>query len=144
MMLLFLLLLLLLLCYCYCYCYCSSFSCCSDSDYAVLSCLPGAPSAPGCLAASVVRPDSDRQLLAHPPVSAEPLARFRAVATVRCVKTPGLQRRSGRAASVAPWPALLASRQRPPGCKAQRRFAHALFVVAAVPARCCIRCHTPV
>ena len=40
----------------------------------------------------VVRPDSDRQLLAHPPVSAEPtLARFRAVATVRCVKTPGLQ-----------------------------------------------------
>ncbi|MCX8271690.1 hypothetical protein OLZ10_25325, partial [Escherichia coli] len=39
---------------------------------AVLSCLPGAPSAPGCLADPVVRPDSDRQLLAHPPVSAEP------------------------------------------------------------------------
>ncbi|MGA5915751.1 hypothetical protein ACPB1S_26195, partial [Escherichia coli] len=31
-----------------------------------------APSAPGCLAASGRRPDYDRQLLAHPPVSAEP------------------------------------------------------------------------
>ncbi|ODH20836.1 hypothetical protein A6803_23920 [Escherichia coli] len=44
-----------------------------------------------------------------------PLARFRAVATVRCVKTPGLQRPNGRAASVAPWPALLASRQKAAG-----------------------------
>ncbi|WP_436797583.1 hypothetical protein [Escherichia coli] len=35
-----------------------------------------------------------------------PLARFRAVATVRCVKTRACSDRSGRAASVAPWPAL--------------------------------------
>ncbi len=32
--------------------------------------------------------------------------------------------RSGRAASVAPWPALLHPGKRPPGCKAQRRFAN--------------------
>ncbi|WP_411911862.1 hypothetical protein [Salmonella enterica] len=35
----------------------------------------------------VVRPDSDRQLLAHRQSPPNPLARFRAVATVRCVKT---------------------------------------------------------
>ncbi|GHL39991.1 hypothetical protein ECZU27_51570 [Escherichia coli] len=38
----------------------------------MLFCLPGAPSAPGCWRHPVVRPDSDRQLLAHLPVSAEP------------------------------------------------------------------------
>ncbi|HCP5599397.1 hypothetical protein HEK42_024475 [Escherichia coli] len=32
--------------------------------------------------------------------------------------------RSGRAASVAPWPALPASRQKAPECKEQRRFAN--------------------
>ncbi|OAY12710.1 hypothetical protein A9Y77_26610 [Escherichia coli] len=44
-----------------------------------------------------------------------PLARFRAVATVRCGKTPGLQRPNGRATLVAPWPALPASRQKAAG-----------------------------
>ncbi|WMP02213.1 hypothetical protein PCS90_25375 (plasmid) [Escherichia coli] len=51
---------------------------------AVLFCLPGAPSAPGCLAASG-RQARLRQAAAGAP--ANPLARFRAVATVRCVKT---------------------------------------------------------
>ncbi len=34
--------------------------------------------------------------------------------------------------------------KRPPGCKAQRRFAHALFVVAAGPCSLPAGCHTPV
>ncbi len=44
-----------------------------------------------------------------------PLARFRAVATVRCVKKRACSDRYGRAASVAPWPALPASRQKAAG-----------------------------
>ncbi|EKE5845560.1 hypothetical protein OV731_005274 [Escherichia coli] len=76
-----------------------------------------APSAPGCLAASG-RQARLRQAAAggirssgptptgscwrtrqSPP---NPLARFRAAATVRCVKTRACSDRSGRAASVAP------------------------------------------
>ncbi|EFO0396778.1 hypothetical protein DM617_24320 [Escherichia coli] len=34
--------------------------------------------------------------------------------------------------------------KRPPGCKAQRRFAHALSVVAAGPCSLSAGCHTPV
>ncbi len=49
-----------------------SFSCCLILTTAVLSCLPGAPSAPGCPAASGRQARPDRQLLAHLPVSAEP------------------------------------------------------------------------
>ncbi len=97
----------------------------------MLFCLPGAPSAPGCLAASGRQAHSTGSCRA-PASSAEPPARFRAAATVRCVKTLACSDRSGRAASVAPWPALPASRQAA-GCKGQRRFAHALSVVAAGP-----------
>ncbi|HFU0184540.1 TPA: hypothetical protein ACGTRB_005009, partial [Escherichia coli] len=39
---------------------------------AVLSCLPAHLRLPAAWRHPVVRPDSDRQLLAHPPVSAEP------------------------------------------------------------------------
>ncbi len=76
---------------------------------------------------------SDRQLLAHLPVSAEPAGASRAVATVRCVKTPGLQRpeRSRRLCrAVACAPQHPGERQQP-GCEGRRRFAHALLVVAA-------------
>nr|WP_077890273.1 hypothetical protein [Escherichia coli] len=61
---------------------------------AVLSCLPGAPSAPGCLAAS------GRQARLRQAAAGAPRA---------------CSDRSGRAASVAPWPALLASRQKAAG-----------------------------
>ncbi|QYE18391.1 hypothetical protein KZ313_24885 (plasmid) [Escherichia coli] len=73
----------------------------------------------------VVRPDSDRQLLAHPPVSAEP-----AGAVSGCRYGP-MRENPGLAATVPVAPPL--SRRglrswhpgkRPPGCKAQRRFAN--------------------
>ncbi len=111
------------------------FSRCPDSDYCSVVLSACAPSAPAAWRHPVVRPDSDRQLLAHPQSPPNPLARFRAVATVRCV-TPGLQRPNGRAASVAPWPALRHPGKRPPGCEAQRRFAHALPSLRRVPAHC--------
>nr|AFI72832.1 YdaA [Escherichia coli] len=82
----------------------------------------------------VVRPDSDRQLLAHLPVSAEP-----AGAVSGCRYGP-MRENPGLAATVPVAPPLsrrgLRSRhpgKRPPGCKGQRRFAHALSVVAAGP-----------
>ncbi|SMB39909.1 hypothetical protein ECWI1_P4842 (plasmid) [Escherichia coli] len=90
----------------------------------------------------VVRPDSDRQLLAHLPVSAEP-----AGAVSGCRYGP-MRENPGLAATVPVAPPL--SRRglrswhpgkRPPGCKAQRRFAHALFVVAAGP--CPLLCPVP-
>ena len=73
----------------------------------------------------VVRPDSDRQLLAHPPVSAEP-----AGAVSGCRYGP-MRENPGLAATVPVAPPL--SRRglrswhpgkRPPGCKGQRRFAN--------------------
>ena len=73
-----------------------------------------------------------------------PLARFRAAATVRCVKTrlaatvpvaPPLSRRGLRSRHPG---------KRPPGCEGQRRFAHALSVVAAGPCSLPAGCHTPV
>ena len=73
----------------------------------------------------VVRPDSDRQLLAHLPVSAEP-----AGAVSGCRYGP-MRENPGLAATVPVAPPL--SRRglrswhpgkRPPGCKAQRRFAN--------------------
>ncbi|MBW1590637.1 hypothetical protein KG005_26855, partial [Escherichia coli] len=51
-----------------------------------------APSAPGCLAASGRRPDSDRQLLAHPPVSAEPAGAVSGCRYGPMRENPGLQR----------------------------------------------------
>ena len=73
----------------------------------------------------VVRPDSDRQLLAHPPVSAEP-----AGAVSGCRYGP-MRENPWLAATVPVAPPLsrrgLRSRhpgKRPPGCKAQRRFAN--------------------
>ena len=73
----------------------------------------------------VVRPDYDRQLLAHPPVSAEP-----AGAVSGCRYGP-MRENPGLAATVPVAPPL--SRRglrswhpgkRPPGCKGQRRFAN--------------------
>ena len=49
-----------------------------------------------------------------------PLARFRAVATVRCVKTPGLQRPFRSRRGLRSWH----PGKKTPGCKAQRRFAN--------------------
>ncbi|HHG9381264.1 TPA: hypothetical protein ACPYZD_004974 [Escherichia coli] len=62
------------------------------------------------------------------------------------MKTPGLQRPNGRAASVAPPLSRRGLRswhpgKRPPGCEGQRRFAHALFVVAA--GACPLLCPVP-
>ncbi|ELM7253006.1 hypothetical protein Q2W86_004306 [Salmonella enterica] len=59
-------------------------------------------SAPGCLAASGRRPDSDRQLLAHPPVSAEPAGAVSGCRYGPMRENPACSDRSGRAASVAP------------------------------------------
>ncbi|OSK85471.1 YchA-1 [Escherichia coli TA447] len=47
---------------------------------------------PGCLAASGRRPDSDRQLLAHPPVSAEPAGAVSGCRYGPMSEKPGLQR----------------------------------------------------
>ncbi len=44
--------------------------------------------------------------------------------------------RSGRAASVAPWPRSRHPGKRPPGCKAQRRFAQRSSSLRRVPAHC--------
>ena len=73
----------------------------------------------------VVRPDSDRQLLAHPPVSAEP-----ADAVSGCRYGP--MRENPRLAATVPVAPPLSRRglrsrhpgKRPPGCKGQRRFAN--------------------
>ena len=80
-------------CSCYCYCYCSSFSCCSDSDYC--SVVPSAGRTfgsrlPGGIRSSGPTPTGSCWRTCQSPPN--PLARFRAAATVRCVKTPGLQR----------------------------------------------------
>ncbi|HDQ6782281.1 TPA: hypothetical protein QBF76_003809, partial [Escherichia coli O113:H4] len=90
----------------------------------------------------VVRPDSDRQLLAHPPVSAEPAG---AVSGCRY----GPMRENPRLAATVPVAPPLSRRglrswhpgKKTPGCKAQRRFAHALSVVAAGP--CPLFCPVP-
>ncbi len=63
----------------------------------------------------VVRPDSDRQLLAHLPVSAEPAGAVSGCRYGPMRENRACSDRSGRAASVAPWPALLASRQKAAG-----------------------------
>ncbi|PZZ27908.1 hypothetical protein DIV27_26710, partial [Escherichia coli] len=73
----------------------------------------------------VVRPDSDRQLLAHLPVSAEPAG---AVSGCRY----GPMRENPWLAATVPVAPPLSRRdlrswhpgKRPPGCKAQRRFAN--------------------
>ncbi|EGE2291804.1 hypothetical protein DL735_25945 [Escherichia coli] len=64
---------------------------------------------------------------------------------------PSLTRNPGFAATGTVAPPLsrrgLRSRhpgKRPPGCKGQRRFAHALSVVAAGPCSLPAGCHTPV
>ncbi|MFK9571890.1 hypothetical protein ACJEJ9_17360, partial [Escherichia coli] len=62
-----------------------------------------------------------------------PLARFRAVATVRCVKTRACSDRSGRAASVAPWPALPAHLT---VCEETAPDGAAVFPPAATSAAC--------
>ncbi len=109
---------------------------------AVLFCLPGALRLPAAWRHPVVRPDSDRQLLAHPPVSAEPAG---AVSGCRY----GPMRENHRLAATVPVAPPLSRRglrSRHPGkgrrCKAQRRFAHALSVVAAGPLIACRVPHT--
>ncbi len=92
---------------------------------AVLFCLPAHLRLPAAWRHPVVRPDSDRQLLAYLPVSAEP-----AGAVSGCRYGP-MRENPGLAATVPVAPPL--SRRglrswhpgkRPPGCKAQRRFAN--------------------
>ncbi|EBJ5852615.1 hypothetical protein DWR58_22110 [Salmonella enterica] len=64
---------------------------------------------------------------------------------------PSLTRNPGFAATGTVAPPLsrrglrsLHPGQKTPGCKGQRRFAHALFVVAAGPCSLPAGCHTPV
>ncbi|MBP1523235.1 hypothetical protein IVZ55_01415 [Salmonella enterica subsp. enterica serovar Worthington] len=59
-------------------------------------------SAPGCWRHPVVRPDSDGQLLAHPPVSAEPAGAVSGCRYGPMRENPACSDRSGRAAPVAP------------------------------------------
>ena len=109
---------------------------------AVLSCLPAHLRLPAAWRHPVVRPDSDRQLLAHLPVSAEP-----AGAVSGCRYGP-MRENPGLAATVPVAPPL--SRRdlrswhpgkKTPGCKAQRRFAN------RASRRCCgsllIACRVP-
>ncbi|UGD22919.1 hypothetical protein LQQ64_25395 (plasmid) [Escherichia coli] len=125
----------LMLCFCG-YCSSSSSSFRSSPVYAFSGRPPGGA---GC------RDDSDRQLLAHLPVSAEPAG---AVSGCRY----GPMRENHRLAATVPVAPPLSRRglrsrhpgKRPPGCKAQRRFAHALSVVAAGPCSLPAGCHTPV
>ncbi|MFL7653893.1 hypothetical protein IXX05_24220 [Escherichia coli] len=91
----------------------------------MLSRLPGAPSAPGCLAASGRQARLRQAAAGAPAVSAEP-----AGAVSGCRYGP-MRENPGLAATVLVAPPL--SRRglrswhpgkRPPGCKAQRRFAN--------------------
>ena len=138
LMLLFLLLLLLLLLF--------FFSCCSDSDYC--RCCPVCRAhlrLPAAWRHPVVRPDSTGSCWRTRQSPPNPLARFRCrYGPMR--ETLACSDRSGRAACVAPWPALLASRQK------DRRdvggatpFRKPRFTsLRRVPARCSVRCHSPV
>ncbi len=120
-----LLMLLFLLLLSYCYWFCSSFSCCSDSDYCsvVLSAgrTFGSRLHGGIRSSGPTPTGSCWRTCQSPP---NPLARFRAVATVRCVKTPSLA-----TVPVAPPLSRRGLRswhpgKRPPGCTGQRRFAN--------------------
>ncbi len=100
------------------------FSSCSDSDYCSVVLSAGrtfGSRLPGGIRSSGPTPTGSCWRTCQSPPN--PLARFRAVATVRCVKTRACSDRSGRAASVAPWPALgiPAKDRRDVG---QRRFAN--------------------
>ncbi|KDW39634.1 putative ydaA protein [Escherichia coli 2-177-06_S1_C2] len=72
---------------------CCSFICCSDSDYCSVVLSAGrtfGSRLPGGIRSSGPTPTGSCWRTRQSPPN--PLARFRAVATVRCVKTPGLQR----------------------------------------------------
>ncbi|AQV65772.1 hypothetical protein C6980_26270 [Escherichia coli] len=93
----------------------------------------------------VVRPDSDRQLLAHLPVSAEPAGAVSGCRYGPMRENPGLaaterSRRLCRAVACAPGiPAK--GRRDVRGNAVSRTRSSSL---RRVPARCCVRCHTPV
>ncbi len=92
-----------------------------------------APSAPGCLAASSRRPDYDRQLLAHPPVSAEPAGAVSGCRYGPMRENPACSDRSGRAAPVAPETALPAHLT---VCEETAPDGAAVLPPAATPAAC--------
>ncbi|EJZ7717225.1 hypothetical protein K3H78_RS19715 [Escherichia coli] len=81
----------------------------------------------------VVRPDSDRQLLAHPPVSAEPAGAVSGCRYGPMRENPACSDRSGRAAPVAPRPALPAHLT---VCEETAPDGAAVFPPAATPAAC--------
>ncbi|EOJ5480019.1 hypothetical protein ACKKCH_005103 [Escherichia coli] len=81
----------------------------------------------------VVRPDSDRQLLAHPPVSAEPAGAVSGCRYGPMRENPACSDRSGRAAPVAPCPALPAHLT---VCEETAPDGAAVFPPAATPAAC--------
>ena len=115
----------LMLCFCgYCayYCYCCSSSCSflSSPVYGFPGRPPGGAGCRERSQRSCLRPDGLPSLTQNPG--------FAATGTV----APPLSRRGLRSWHPG---------KRPPGCKGQRRFAHALFVVAAGP--CPLLCPVP-
>lgn len=106
----------LMLWHCSWWWWCCFFICCSDSDFCCVALSAGCTFGsrlPGGIRSSGPTPTGSCWRTRRSPPN--PLARFRAAATVRCMKTPACSDRSGRAASVAPWPALPASRQQDAG-----------------------------
>ncbi len=120
-----------------------SFSSCSDSDYCSVVLSAGRPFGsrlPGGIRSSGPTPTGSCWRTCQSPPN--PLARFRAVATVRCVKTPGLQRpfRSRRLCrAVACAPGIPAKGRRDVRGNAVSQTA--LHVVAAGP--CPLLCPVP-
>ncbi len=109
--------------YCACYCCCSSCSSCSSPVYGFPGRPPGGAGCRERSQRSCLRPDGLPSLTQNPGFAATvPVA-------------PPLSRRGLRSWHPG---------KRPPGCKGQRRFAHALSVVAAGPCSLPAGCHTPV
>ncbi|EGD8065666.1 hypothetical protein DOY95_24105 [Escherichia coli] len=109
--------------YCACYCCCSSCSFLSSPVYGFSGRPPGGAGCRERSQRSCLRPDGLPSLTQN--------LGFAATGTV----APPLSRRGLRSRHPG---------KRPPGCKGQRRFAHALSVVAAGPCSLPAGCHTPV
>ena len=109
--------------YCACYCCCSSCSFLSSPVYGFSGRPPGGAGCRERSQRSCLRPGGLPSLTQN--------LGFAATGTV----APPLSRRGLRSRHPG---------KRPPGCKGQRRFAHALSVVAAGPCSLPAGCHTPV